>query len=178
MPARILTVPLPSRNPRAFVQLLHCRLCRQMLHVDICGMHELKTIAVNGSEIRRRGLLSGLVWLTGWVSLVLGFIGVVLPLMPTAPFLIVAAACFAKTDPAMQQRMLRLPIVGRYLGDLAAGRALPPILQFLSILFVWITVLYATAVAVKAFWLKLVLYLLASLATLHVLLMGRSRNDQ
>ena len=124
----------------------------------------------------RKGFLGSLVWLTGWISLLLGFIGVVMPLLPTAPFLIVAASCFAKTDPAMQQRMLRLPIVGRYLGDLAAGKTLSPPLQFLSILFVWVTVLYATLVVVKAMWLKVALWLLAGLTTLHVLLMGRSRN--
>ena len=109
------------------------------------------------------------------VSLVLGFIGVILPLMPTAPFLVVAAACFAKTDPAMQHRMFRLPIVGRYLGDIASGKALPPVLQFLSILFVWASVLYASLVLVKSLWVKLALYLLGALATLHVLLMGRGR---
>ena len=121
------------------------------------------------------GLLGRVIWLVGWFSLVLGFIGVIMPLMPTAPFLIVAAACFARTDPAMQQRMLRLPIVGRYLDDLAAGRALSPTLRVLSILFVWVTVLYATSIVVKALWLKVALWSLAGLTTLHVLLMGRGR---
>lgn len=126
----------------------------------------------------RRGIGATLTWLLGWVSLVLGFIGVVLPLLPTAPFLVLAAACFARTDPAMRERLFRLPIIGRYLGDMAAGKALPPVLQVLSIFFIWVTVAYVMAVAVKAAWLKVVLVVLAVLASLHVLLLGRGREDE
>lgn len=138
----------------------------------------MKQLAVAPASRTRRGIGGVITWITGWVSLVLGFIGVVMPLMPTAPFLIVAAACFAKTDPAMQQRMLRLPIVGRYLGDIAEGKALPPWLQVLSILFVWATVIYTTVLVVKSIWLKLALWLLAVVTSLHVLLMGRGRDQR
>lgn len=129
------------------------------------------------SSVPRRGLYAALTWFTGWISLLLGFIGVILPLLPTAPFLVVAAACFARTDPAMLKRMYRLPVVGRYLGDIADGKALPPWLQALSILFVWVSVLYAMAVLVKSFWVKVALLVMAVVTTLHVLLLGRGKTD-
>jgi hypothetical protein len=132
---------------------------------------------VESSAARRRGLYASLIWFTGWVSLLLGFIGVILPLLPTAPFLIVAAACFARTDPAMRKRMYRLPVVGSYLSDIADGKALPPWLQTLSILFVWVSVLYAMAVLVKSLWVKIALLVMAVVTTLHVLLLGRGKTD-
>lgn len=54
-----------------------------------------------------------LVWLIGgWVALVLGAIGVVLPVLPTVPFLLVAVWCFARSSPALRERILAHPVYG------------------------------------------------------------------
>ena len=42
----------------------------------------------------------------GLASVALGGIGVVVPLLPTVPFMILAAFCFAKANPAWEQRLL------------------------------------------------------------------------
>lgn len=48
----------------------------------------------------------------GCLMLVLGAIGAVLPLMPTTIFLILAAACFARSSPAWEAWMLDHPRFG------------------------------------------------------------------
>jgi uncharacterized protein len=48
----------------------------------------------------------------GIVSTVLGVIGIALPIMPTVPFLILAAFCFARSDPALEARILNHPVYG------------------------------------------------------------------
>ena len=45
----------------------------------------------------------------------LGAIGVALPIMPTVPFLLLAAFCFAKSNPAWEQRLLEHPTYGHSL---------------------------------------------------------------
>ena len=47
-----------------------------------------------------------------WTSLVLGIIGAFLPIMPTVPFLLVAAWAFARSSPALQKRILDHPSYG------------------------------------------------------------------
>jgi uncharacterized membrane protein YbaN (DUF454 family) len=55
-------------------------------------------------------------WLIGGLSaLALGTIGVILPLLPTVPFMILAAFCFARSSPALEARLMGHPAFGHHL---------------------------------------------------------------
>ncbi|MEK9767049.1 MAG: YbaN family protein, partial [Thalassolituus sp.] len=56
-----------------------------------------------------------LVLLVGWLSVALGFIGIFLPVLPTTPFLLLAAACFVRTSPKFYQWLIDHPRLGKYL---------------------------------------------------------------
>jgi uncharacterized membrane protein YbaN (DUF454 family) len=60
----------------------------------------------------------------GLVSLGLGLVGVALPIMPTVPFLLLAAFCFARSNPAWEQRLLDHPQYGPGLRDWREKRAI------------------------------------------------------
>jgi len=48
----------------------------------------------------------------GIVSFALAMIGIVLPIMPTVPFLLLAAFCFARSHPERAERLYRHPRYG------------------------------------------------------------------
>ena len=60
----------------------------------------------------RRSLLRRVYLAAGVASLVLGAIGVVLPLLPTVPFVILAAYCFGRSDPRIERWLLEHPRFG------------------------------------------------------------------
>jgi len=53
----------------------------------------------------------------GWFFVLLGLIGVILPILPTTPFMILAAALFAKSSPRFHQMLLNNKYVGKVLRD-------------------------------------------------------------
>jgi hypothetical protein len=68
--------------------------------------------------------LRWLLWLAGTVALGLGLVGVVLPGLPTTPFILLAAACYARASPRLHQRMLSSAWIGPMLRDWENNRSL------------------------------------------------------
>jgi hypothetical protein len=62
--------------------------------------------------LRRHLYLAG-----GWLSLSLAFLGVFLPLLPTTPFVLLAAVCFSRGSDRLYQWLLAQPTFGPLLRD-------------------------------------------------------------
>jgi uncharacterized protein len=70
--------------------------------------------------MRRFGLL-----VVGWLAVVIGGIGIVVPGLPTTGFFVLAAACFARSSPRFERWVLGLPKVGPLVRDHRAGLGMP-----------------------------------------------------
>lgn len=66
---------------------------------------------------RYRGVTRQLYLAGGLTCVVLGIIGAVLPIMPTVPFLLLAAFCFSRSHPEWEERLLNHPHYGPSLRD-------------------------------------------------------------
>jgi uncharacterized protein len=51
----------------------------------------------------------------GLLSMGLGTVGIFIPLLPTVPFMILAAFCFARSSPALEAKLLNHPRYGPHL---------------------------------------------------------------
>ncbi|MCB1173857.1 MAG: YbaN family protein [Leptospiraceae bacterium] len=65
-------------------------------------------------------------WLSGWICLGLALLGAFLPVLPTTPFLILAAWLFSKSSPRLHQWLLRMPAFGPAIQDWEANRVIRP----------------------------------------------------
>lgn len=61
----------------------------------------------------------------GLALVALGFVGIFLPVLPTTPFLILAAACFARSSERLETWLLEHPRFGPMLRDWRARGAIP-----------------------------------------------------
>ncbi len=70
-------------------------------------------------------LMRGVYLILGIGFVVLGFIGAFLPVLPTTPFLILAAACFARSSPRLENWLLQHPQFGPLLRNWRERGAIP-----------------------------------------------------
>lgn len=78
-------------------------------------------------DLPNRPRLRALPWLVlGWICVALGFAGVVLPILPTTPFLILAAFAFSKSSPRLRQWLVGHSIFGGPIRDWEDKGAIRP----------------------------------------------------
>ncbi|MBY6187133.1 YbaN family protein [Marinobacter hydrocarbonoclasticus] len=65
-----------------------------------------------------------LLMLVGWLAIALGSAGVVVPLLPTVPFLLLAAYCFSRSSPRMRHWLFHHRVLGPYLQNFVTRKGL------------------------------------------------------
>jgi uncharacterized protein len=100
-----------------------------------------------------RGLLIG----AGIISLVLGIIGIVLPVLPTTPFVLLSAACFARSSQRFHAMLLNNRSFGPLVREWEQHRSIPRRTKLWAITLMSLTLGSSIAFFVQAPALKLVL---------------------
>ena len=98
----------------------------------------------------------------------LGIIGIFLPLLPATPFLLLAAACYARSSKRFYNLLLTNRWFGNYIRNYREGKGAPFKIKILSISFLWIAIGYSAIFVVHVFLSRIILVLIAVGVTIHV----------
>lgn len=93
----------------------------------------------------------------GWIAFALAMVGVVMPVMPTVPFLLVAVWCFSQSSPRLRNRILRNRQFGPPIRQWLRRGAIPTRIKAF-------TVLAMSCGVLVALWLALPIWLVAGQA--------------
>ncbi|MBW8190479.1 YbaN family protein [Neiella marina] len=91
----------------------------------------------------------------------LGILGAFLPLLPTTPFLLAAAALSAKASPRLHAWLMNHPVFGKSLRHYQQHRAVSPRTFLVAMAVLWPTIL-ASALMVPIWWVAVLLLVIAS----------------
>lgn len=120
--------------------------------------------------LNRKNRLSRLVLVvSGTFFLGLGIIGIFLPLLPTTPFILLAASCYARSSKRLYNWLLNNRWFGNYIKNYREGKGVPFKVKILSISFLWIVIGYSVIFVVSVFLIRIVLFLIAVGVTIHIL---------
>lgn len=118
-------------------------------------------------EVKSR-LIRLIMNIAGTFFLGLGIVGVFLPILPTTPFLLLSAACYARGSKRFYNWLMNNKIIGKYIRNYREGRGIPLKVKILSISFLWIAILFS-AFFVDILVIRIILILIAIGVTIHVL---------
>ena len=105
----------------------------------------------------------------GTISLVLGIIGIFLPLLPTTPFLLLTAYLYYKSSPRCYEWLMRQPYLGKYIRNFRENRVIPVRAKIISISVMWISISYCILFLIPLTWVKILLFLISVAVTCHIL---------
>lgn len=91
-----------------------------------------------------RNIIRILWFIAGTICVVLGAIGIVLPILPTTPFLLAAAACYFKSSERMHKWLLNNKLFGKYIRNYTEGKGLPMKTKITALSVLWITIVFST----------------------------------
>lgn len=105
----------------------------------------------------------------GTICVILGVVGIFLPLLPTTPFLLLAAVCYAGSSPKFYRWLLNNRWFGRYIKNYREGKGLTLTTKIVSTGLLWATIGISAAFFVPGLAGRLALLAIALGVTLHLL---------
>ncbi len=119
----------------------------------------------------KRRLLIG----AGTLSTGLGIIGIFVPILPTTPFLLLAAACYVRSSERFYRWLVNNRVFGSYVRNYIEGRGMPSKIKVFTILLLWLAIGLTVAFGVQNGAVRIVLICVAIGVTTHVALIKKGK---
>ena len=105
----------------------------------------------------------------GFTAVGLAVIGIFVPILPTTPFLLLAAFFFGRSSPRFYRWLHTNRWFGAYLTNYREGRGLPRREKILTVAALWLAITLSAAIALSSWWARGGLVLIAAAVTVHLL---------
>ncbi len=105
----------------------------------------------------------------GMLCVGLGTLGILLPVLPTTPFLLLAAFLFARSSEKFHSWLLTNRMFGKYLKNYMEKKSIPLGIKIYALSFLWASIIIVIFFFIKLLPVKIALFLIASLVTWHIL---------
>ncbi len=128
-----------------------------------------KLTLMNAKKHMSHTLRKQLLIVAGTASLIAGIVGVFIPILPTTPFLLLAAACYIRSSERLYRSLLNNRLVGGYIRDYIHGKGMPIKIKIITLLVLWITI-GISAFLVAHIAVRIILLLVAIGVSIHIVL--------
>jgi len=115
------------------------------------------------------GLLRIILIILGNLLIGLGLIGMIIPVIPTTPFLLLAAVCFARSSPKFYNWLINNKLFGHHIRNYRQGRGIPLKQKIFAIAALWISAGFSAFYALPYFWIKIMMLTAGIAGTFFIL---------
>jgi uncharacterized membrane protein YbaN (DUF454 family) len=108
--------------------------------------------------------------IAGTLSVILGIIGVFVPILPTTPFLLLAAFCYSRSSENFYNWLIGNKFCGQYIRNYLQGKGIPLKQKLYTIILLWATIMFTVFFIIKPLWLKSILIFIVIAVTVHIVI--------
>jgi len=105
----------------------------------------------------------------GTLSLIIGVIGILIPLLPTTPFLLLAAACYIRGSKKFYNWLIKNRWLGEYIKNYQDDRGIPFNVKIITVIILWSTIITSSILFVSNLIIKIILFIIAISVTIHII---------
>ena len=116
-----------------------------------------------------KGVKRVIYFVIGTLALFLGALGIFLPVLPTTPFVILAAACYLRSSKRMHAWILQSRLFGETIENFQAGRGLKRDTKIRALVLMWATISISAFFFVDQLIFRGAMFLVAAGVTVYLL---------
>jgi uncharacterized membrane protein YbaN (DUF454 family) len=131
-------------------------------------MREQKACDEPRPNRKRQKVTKILLMAAGTVSLAFAAIGIVLPLIPTTPFLLLTAACYCRSSERMYRWLMNNKWFGEYIRNYREGRGIPLKTKIVAVTVLWATIGFSVFFLVPILAVQVGLFIVAIAVSVHI----------
>lgn len=113
--------------------------------------------------------------IAGSIAMVIGITGIVVPILPTTPFLLLAALCYMRGSQRLYKALLCNPFVGNYIRNYLEGKGMSLKMKIWTLSLLWSAIVLTAILATESLIIRIILAIVLIGVTIHILKIKTAR---
>jgi uncharacterized membrane protein YbaN (DUF454 family) len=113
--------------------------------------------------------------IAGSIALAIGVIGIIMPVLPTTPFLLLAAICYMRGSQRLYNALLCNRFIGSYVRNYLEGRGMSLKMKIWTLSLLWAAVVCTAVLATNSLIIRIILAVVLIGVTVHILLIKTTK---
>ena len=114
----------------------------------------------------------------GILSVTIGIVGIVVPVLPTTPFLLLAAFFFVRSSNQLYQWLITHRLFGSYLHNYIHFKAISPWVKVFTLSLLWVTIILSIILVQDKLWIRVLLLIVAISVSVHIIRLRTLSKDK
>ena len=113
--------------------------------------------------------------IAGTIALVIGVFGIIIPVLPTTPFLLLAAICYMRGSQRLYNALLCNRFIGSYVRNYLEGRGMSLKMKVWTLSLLWAAIVCTATLAIEGLIIRIILVVVLIGVTIHILLIRTAK---
>ena len=115
--------------------------------------------------------------IAGTIALGIGVVGIIVPVLPTTPFLLLAAICYMRGSQRLYNALLCNRFIGNYVRNYLEGRGMSLKMKIWTISLLWVAIVCTATLATASLTIRIILAVVLIGVTIHILFIKTAKNN-